>query len=63
MALRLASRRVATNVSAYSRIATSESRIQRRNATAMAVPTSALSDEIRHDISVGPLPNLSLYLE
>lgn len=51
MALRLASRRVATNVSAYSRIATSESRIQRRNATAMAVPTSALSDEIRHDIS------------
>lgn len=62
MALRLASRRAAANLSGYARIARSEPPI--RNASAMAVPTSTLSDEIRADVLVSSScqsPILSLY--
>lgn len=53
MALRLASRRVGTVFNGFTRASFAESRIYRRNAVAMAVPTSSLADEIRSEISVG----------
>lgn len=53
MALRLASRRVGTVFNGFTRASSAESRIYKRNATAMAVPTSSLPDEIRNEISVG----------
>lgn len=53
MALRLASRRVGTVFNGFTRASSAESRIYRRNATAVAVPTSSLPDEIRNEISVG----------
>lgn len=53
MALRLASRRVVTVFDGFTRASILESRVYRRNVTAMAVPSSSLPDEIRSEIFVG----------
>lgn len=53
MALRLASQRVGTVFNGFTRASILESRIYRRNATAMAVPSSSLPDGIRNEIFVG----------
>lgn len=52
MALRIASRRVNAIFSGSTPVLAIGSKVHRRNATAVAVPTSSLPDEVRESILV-----------